>query len=91
MTATKVWIAANQKVIQQNNGFALVTPDSFANAGELVLTGTNAAASILTVLGVTAAILLLALNRIGHSRNALYDGSWIEWGAYPDLAVETGS
>ncbi|MEM6906169.1 MAG: rhodanese-like domain-containing protein, partial [Pseudomonadota bacterium] len=40
--------------------------------------------------GVTAAILTLALTRMGHTRNALYDGSWVEWGAYPDLAVETG-
>jgi thiosulfate/3-mercaptopyruvate sulfurtransferase len=40
--------------------------------------------------GVTAAILTLALNRIGHTRNALYDGSWAEWGAYRDLKVETG-
>ncbi|MEM1277484.1 MAG: 3-mercaptopyruvate sulfurtransferase [Pseudomonadota bacterium] len=41
--------------------------------------------------GVTAAILTLALYRTGHTRNALYDGSWVEWGAYPDLAVETGA
>ena len=40
--------------------------------------------------GVTACILSLALARIGHARNAVYDGSWVEWGAYPDLAVETG-
>ena len=40
--------------------------------------------------GVTAAVLTLALHRMGHARNALYDGSWVEWGAYPDLAVETG-
>ena len=40
--------------------------------------------------GITAAILNLALHRMGHTRNALYDGSWVEWGAYPDLAVETG-
>ena len=40
--------------------------------------------------GVTAAILNLALERIGHRRHALYDGSWAEWGMYPDLAVETG-
>lgn len=40
--------------------------------------------------GVTACILTLALTRLGHTRNAVYDGSWVEWGAYPDLAVETG-
>lgn len=41
--------------------------------------------------GVTAAILTLALHRMGHTRNALYDGSWAEWGSYPDLAVEKGA
>ncbi|MEM7686007.1 MAG: 3-mercaptopyruvate sulfurtransferase, partial [Pseudomonadota bacterium] len=32
--------------------------------------------------GVTACILTLALHRLGHTRNAVYDGSWVEWGAY---------
>lgn len=40
--------------------------------------------------GVTAAILSLALEQIGHSRHALYDGSWAEWGAFEDLPIETG-
>ena len=40
--------------------------------------------------GVTAAILSLALERLGHRNHALYDGSWAEWGRYGDLAVETG-
>ena len=40
--------------------------------------------------GVTAAILSLALERIGHRNHALYDGSWSEWGMYDDLKVETG-
>jgi thiosulfate/3-mercaptopyruvate sulfurtransferase len=40
--------------------------------------------------GVTAAVLNLALARLGHTDNALYDGSWAEWGMYPDLKVETG-
>lgn len=40
--------------------------------------------------GVTACVLALALERLGHRRTAVYDGSWSEWGAYPDLAIETG-
>ncbi|MDF0596050.1 3-mercaptopyruvate sulfurtransferase [Psychromarinibacter halotolerans] len=40
--------------------------------------------------GVTAAIIDLALERIGHDRHAVYDGSWSEWGMYGDLKVETG-
>jgi thiosulfate/3-mercaptopyruvate sulfurtransferase len=40
--------------------------------------------------GVTAAILSLGLERIGHRQHALYDGSWSEWGMYPDLRVSTG-
>jgi thiosulfate/3-mercaptopyruvate sulfurtransferase len=41
--------------------------------------------------GVTAAVLSLALERIGHKNHALYDGSWAEWGMYDDLPVQTGS
>ncbi|MEM6669845.1 MAG: 3-mercaptopyruvate sulfurtransferase [Pseudomonadota bacterium] len=40
--------------------------------------------------GVTAAILLLALERIGVRNAGLYDGSWAEWGASEMLPVETG-
>lgn len=40
--------------------------------------------------GVTAAVLSLALERIGHRNHSLYDGSWAEWGMYDDLAVEKG-
>jgi thiosulfate/3-mercaptopyruvate sulfurtransferase len=40
--------------------------------------------------GVTAAVLSLALERIGHRNHALYDGSWAEWGMYDDLAVAKG-
>ncbi len=40
--------------------------------------------------GVTAAVISLALERIGHRNHALYDGSWAEWGMYDDLPVEKG-
>lgn len=40
--------------------------------------------------GVTAAILSLGLERIGHRNHALYDGSWSEWGMYDDLPIAKG-
>ncbi|HEY1747959.1 MAG TPA: 3-mercaptopyruvate sulfurtransferase [Xanthobacteraceae bacterium] len=38
--------------------------------------------------GVTAAILTFALESIGKEPKGLYDGSWAEWGARPDVPVE---
>ena len=40
--------------------------------------------------GITAASLSLALERLGHRNHALYDGSWAEWGALPDVKTATG-
>ena len=40
--------------------------------------------------GVTAAVLALALERMGKKDHALYDGSWSEWGMYADLPIATG-
>jgi thiosulfate/3-mercaptopyruvate sulfurtransferase len=54
--------------------------------------GVDPSAPIVTTCGsgVTAAILALALARLGHDDVAIYDGSWTEWGGRDDTPVATG-
>jgi thiosulfate/3-mercaptopyruvate sulfurtransferase len=40
--------------------------------------------------GVTAAIIALALARLGRWDASIYDGAWAEWGAIEDAPVTTG-
>ncbi|AXF74990.1 3-mercaptopyruvate sulfurtransferase [Erwinia tracheiphila] len=40
--------------------------------------------------GVTAAVLILALNTLGAKNVRLYDGSWGEWGSRNDLPISPG-
>lgn len=41
--------------------------------------------------GVSAAVIALALARIGNYAAAVYDGSWSEWAAHPDNPIATVS
>lgn len=40
--------------------------------------------------GVTAAVIALALESLGHTDYSLYDGSWSEWGSLAETPVVTG-
>jgi thiosulfate/3-mercaptopyruvate sulfurtransferase len=50
----------------------------------------NPGAPIVTTCGsgISAAILMLALDEIGARNVALYDGSWTEWGGRPEALIE---
>jgi thiosulfate/3-mercaptopyruvate sulfurtransferase len=39
--------------------------------------------------GVYASFALFALHLLGHANAAIYDASWMEWGADPNLPIET--
>lgn len=38
--------------------------------------------------GVAACTAALALQQLGHTAWSVYDGSWNEWGARPELPIE---
>ncbi len=40
--------------------------------------------------GVTACVLALAMEQMGKTDHAVYDGSWSEWGTFDDLPIATG-
>lgn len=66
--------------------------DAAGLAAAFAAAGIDLARPVITTCGsgITAAILNLALERLGHRAHALYDGSWAEWGMYGDLRVARG-
>ena len=73
-----------------NDDKTMKSPDATRAVFEAA--GVDLSKSIITSCGsgVTAAILALALERMGHSSWSLYDGSWTEWGMFPTVPVATG-
>jgi thiosulfate/3-mercaptopyruvate sulfurtransferase len=69
---------------------ALLPPDELRAAFEGA--GIDFAKPVVTSCGsgVTAAVLTLALETLGHADTRLYDGSWTEWGSRDDTPVATG-
>ena len=55
--------------------------------------GVDLSAPIVTTCGsgISAAVLALALARLGREDVAVYDGSWTEWGGRADTPVATGA
>lgn len=74
----------------QNADGTMKSPDALKSVFEQA--GVDLSKPVITSCGsgVTAAVLNLAMEHMGKTDHALYDGSWAEWGAFPTLPIATG-
>jgi thiosulfate/3-mercaptopyruvate sulfurtransferase len=69
---------------------ALLPPDELARLWRNVNTSLHQKVITYCGAGAYGAFDLFVLYVLGHENVSLYDGSWMEWGANPELPVETG-
>jgi len=73
---------ADKGYLKDLNGLRKVLDDAGVDLSRPVVTSCGS--------GITAAVITLALESLGHTDNKLYDGSWSEWGAHKDTPIVTG-
>lgn len=80
--------AANLPIGLLSADGALLPPDQLR--ARFAAAGIDLAKPVVTTCGsgVSAAVITLALETLGHGKNRLYDGSWTEWGGRDDTPVE---
>jgi thiosulfate/3-mercaptopyruvate sulfurtransferase len=78
-------------------GASVISPDGTLKSTESLITlfqeaGVDLDRPVITTCGsgITAALLALALARLGKDRTAVYDGSWAEWGGLADTPIVQG-
>jgi thiosulfate/3-mercaptopyruvate sulfurtransferase len=73
------------------DGRTMLKPDALQLAFERAGASADAPTIVSCGSGVTAAVLALALDRLGNKDVLLYDGSWAEWGLPGPTEVVTGA